>query len=78
MQEDEWTQYISLCGLRTHDKMCQSAVTELIYVHSKALIADDRCYIIGESLRVVADQSPRQAVPENESLLLALVCGLTL
>lgn len=47
--QDDWTQYISLCGLRTHDRLCESSVTELIYVHSKALIADDRRYIIGES-----------------------------
>uniref|UniRef100_A0A8C2K785 Phospholipase n=1 Tax=Cyprinus carpio TaxID=7962 RepID=A0A8C2K785_CYPCA len=47
--QDEWTQYISLCGLRTHSQLGQSPVTELIYVHSKALIADDRCYIIGET-----------------------------
>ncbi|TRY96720.1 hypothetical protein DNTS_032203, partial [Danionella cerebrum] len=47
--QDQWTQYISLCGLRTHSQFGQSPVTELIYVHSKALIADDRCYIIGSA-----------------------------
>uniref|UniRef100_A0A8C1FR73 Phospholipase n=1 Tax=Cyprinus carpio carpio TaxID=630221 RepID=A0A8C1FR73_CYPCA len=47
--QDEWTQYISLCGLRTHSELGQSPVTELIYIHSKALIADDRCYIIGSA-----------------------------
>ncbi|XP_010778370.1 phospholipase D1-like [Notothenia coriiceps] len=46
---DQWTEYISFCGLRTHSQLCESLVTELIYVHSKFLIADDRCYIIGES-----------------------------
>ena len=47
--EDKWTEYITLCGLRTHAKLDDAPVTELIYVHSKTLIADDRRYIIGES-----------------------------
>uniref|UniRef100_A0A8P4KJX4 Phospholipase n=1 Tax=Dicentrarchus labrax TaxID=13489 RepID=A0A8P4KJX4_DICLA len=47
--EDQWTEYITLCGLRTHSQLSQSFVTELIYVHSKTLIADDRCYIIGSA-----------------------------
>ncbi|KAM6983882.1 phospholipase D2 [Tautogolabrus adspersus] len=47
--KDQWTEYISLCGLRTHAQLSQSIVTELIYVHSKTLIADDRCYIIGSA-----------------------------
>lgn len=47
--EDKWSEYISFCGLRTHSQLGPSLVTELIYVHSKTLIADDRRYIIGES-----------------------------
>ncbi|XP_069002738.1 phospholipase D2 isoform X2 [Embiotoca jacksoni] len=47
--KDQWTEYITLCGLRTHSQLSQSLVTELIYVHSKALIADDRRYIIGSA-----------------------------
>uniref|UniRef100_A0A7N6ANZ8 Phospholipase n=1 Tax=Anabas testudineus TaxID=64144 RepID=A0A7N6ANZ8_ANATE len=47
--EDKWTDYITLCGLRTHSQLSESLVTELIYVHSKTLIADDRCYIIGSA-----------------------------
>ncbi|XP_047462990.1 phospholipase D2 isoform X2 [Mugil cephalus] len=47
--KDQWTEYITLCGLRTHSRLSQSLVTELIYVHSKTLIADDRCYIIGSA-----------------------------
>uniref|UniRef100_A0A3Q4BME5 Phospholipase n=1 Tax=Mola mola TaxID=94237 RepID=A0A3Q4BME5_MOLML len=43
------SRYITFCGLRTHSELSQSRVTELIYVHSKALIADDRCYIIGSA-----------------------------
>ncbi|XP_061753645.1 phospholipase D1 isoform X3 [Nerophis ophidion] len=47
--EDQWTEYITVCGLRTKSELSQSLVTELIYVHSKTLIADDRCYIIGSA-----------------------------
>ncbi|MED6259843.1 Phospholipase D [Ataeniobius toweri] len=47
--KDQWTEYITFCGLRTHSWLSGSLVTELIYVHSKALIADDRCYIIGSA-----------------------------
>ncbi|XP_068600156.1 phospholipase D2 [Brachionichthys hirsutus] len=47
--EDRWNEYITFCGLRTHSQLSQSHVTELIYVHSKTLIADDRCYLIGSA-----------------------------
>ncbi|XP_037543614.1 phospholipase D1-like [Nematolebias whitei] len=43
---DNWQDYITFCGLRTHSKLSGLLVTELIYVHSKILIADDRRYII--------------------------------
>ncbi|XP_053503803.1 phospholipase D1-like [Ictalurus furcatus] len=39
--KDEWRQYFSLCSMRTH--------SELIYINSKLLIADDRRYIIGSA-----------------------------
>uniref|UniRef100_A0A672R3S1 phospholipase D n=1 Tax=Sinocyclocheilus grahami TaxID=75366 RepID=A0A672R3S1_SINGR len=66
--QDEWTQYISLCGLRTHSELGQSPVTELIYVHSKALIADDRCYIIGS-----ANINDRSMLGSRDSELAVLV-----
>ncbi|KAI1903217.1 hypothetical protein AGOR_G00024950 [Albula goreensis] len=47
--QDQWAEYISFCGLRTHSELSRSPITELIYVHSKTLIADDRCYIIGSA-----------------------------
>ncbi|XP_038150447.1 phospholipase D2 [Cyprinodon tularosa] len=47
--KDQWTEYITFCGLRTHSWLSGFNVTELIYVHSKALIADDRRYIIGSA-----------------------------
>lgn len=43
--------YISFCGLRTHAELEGRLVTELIYVHSKLLIADDNTVILGELAR---------------------------
>ena len=40
--------YISIAGLRTHTELEGKLVTELIYVHSKMLIADDNTVIIGK------------------------------
>uniref|UniRef100_A0A8C8JEL1 Phospholipase n=1 Tax=Oncorhynchus tshawytscha TaxID=74940 RepID=A0A8C8JEL1_ONCTS len=44
-----WMNYISFCGLRTHAELEGRLVTELIYVHSKMLIADDNTVIIGSA-----------------------------
>ncbi|KAM9317142.1 phospholipase D1 [Gastrophryne carolinensis] len=46
---DKWLNYISFCGLRTHAELDGNLVTELIYVHSKLLIADDNTVIIGSA-----------------------------
>ncbi|XP_065319200.1 phospholipase D1-like isoform X4 [Gordionus sp. m RMFG-2023] len=42
-------EYISICGLRKYTKLNDKLVTELIYVHSKLLIVDDECCIIGSA-----------------------------
>lgn len=47
---DQWINYISFAGLRTHAELEGKLVTELIYVHSKMLIADDNTVIIGEGI----------------------------
>uniref|UniRef100_A0A8B9JHC3 Phospholipase n=1 Tax=Astyanax mexicanus TaxID=7994 RepID=A0A8B9JHC3_ASTMX len=47
--DDQWMNYISFCGLRTHAELEGRLVTELIYVHSKLLIADDNTVIIGSA-----------------------------
>ncbi|KAM4620740.1 phospholipase D2 [Polymixia lowei] len=65
---DQWTEYITLCGLRTHTQLSQSLVTELIYVHSKTLIADDRRYIIGS-----ANINDRSMLGSRDSELAVLV-----
>ncbi|XP_075426900.1 phospholipase D1 [Ascaphus truei] len=46
---NQWINYISFCGLRTHAELEETLVTELIYVHSKLLIADDNTVIIGSA-----------------------------
>ncbi|XP_060949464.1 phospholipase D1 [Limanda limanda] len=46
---DQWMNYISITGLRTHAELEGKLVTELIYVHSKMLIADDNTVIIGSA-----------------------------
>ncbi|KAI5089509.1 phospholipase D2 isoform X1, partial [Silurus meridionalis] len=66
--QDEWAQYISLCGVRTHAELNHTPITELIYVHSKALIADDRRYIIGS-----ANINDRSMTKERDSELAVLV-----
>ncbi|KAM4625647.1 phospholipase D1a [Polymixia lowei] len=47
--DDQWMNYISFAGLRTHTELEGRLVTELIYVHSKMLIADDNTVIIGSA-----------------------------
>uniref|UniRef100_A0AAZ3SA69 Phospholipase n=1 Tax=Oncorhynchus tshawytscha TaxID=74940 RepID=A0AAZ3SA69_ONCTS len=49
MDELQWMNYISFCGLRTHAELEGRLVTELVYVHSKMLIADDNTVIIGSA-----------------------------
>ncbi|XP_054900009.1 phospholipase D1 [Poeciliopsis prolifica] len=66
--KDQWTEYITFCGLRTHSRLSEKLVTELIYVHSKALIADDRCYIIGS-----ANINDRSMLGSRDSELAVLV-----
>ena len=41
--------YISFCSLRTHSSLLKIPVTELIYVHSKLTIVDDRLVICGSA-----------------------------
>lgn len=41
--------YIFFFGLRGHGKLNDRAITELIYVHSKLMIVDDKRAIIGSA-----------------------------
>ncbi|KAG9471433.1 phospholipase D2 [Eleutherodactylus coqui] len=66
---DGWRQYLSVCGLRTHGEMPDGClVTELIYIHSKMLIVDDRRVIIGS-----ANINDRSMLGKRDSELAILV-----
>ena len=41
--------YFSVHGLRTHESLNGNLVTEIVYVHSKLMIVDDRVAIIGSA-----------------------------
>ena len=41
--------YFSVYGLRTHGSLNENLVTEIVYVHSKLMIVDDRVAIIGSA-----------------------------
>ena len=41
--------YISICSLRQHGELLGTLVTELIYIHSKLMIVDDRLVICGSA-----------------------------
>jgi len=43
------SQYIKFVGLRTHEKMATGWQTEMVYIHSKLMIVDDRVTIIGSA-----------------------------
>ncbi|XP_043539599.1 phospholipase D1-like [Chiloscyllium plagiosum] len=65
---DEWVNYISFSGLRTHGELNNSPVSELIYIHSKMLIADDRQVIIGS-----ANINDRSLLGKRDSEMAVLV-----
>uniref|UniRef100_A0A8D1RWC6 Phospholipase n=2 Tax=Sus scrofa TaxID=9823 RepID=A0A8D1RWC6_PIG len=63
-----WRDYISICGLRTHGELGGHPVSELIYIHSKMLIADDRRVIIGS-----ANINDRSLLGKRDSELAVLI-----
>ncbi|KAF6096183.1 phospholipase D2 [Phyllostomus discolor] len=63
-----WRDYMSICGLRTHGELGEHPVSELIYIHSKMLIADDRTVIIGS-----ANINDRSLLGKRDSELAVLI-----
>lgn len=66
--------YLSVYGLRTHDFLSDSTcVTEQVYVHSKAMIVDDRVAVVGSanindrSLLGMRDSELNVVVRDNET-----------
>ena len=47
--QEDIPRYISVYGLRTHATLNDKLVTEIVYVHSKLMIVDDRVAIIGSA-----------------------------
>lgn len=43
------SEYISFYGLRNHSRLNSEPITELIYVHSKLMIVDDKIVICGSA-----------------------------
>ncbi|XP_078063267.1 phospholipase D1-like, partial [Mustelus asterias] len=65
---DEWVNYISFGGLRTHAELSGNLVSELIYIHSKMMIVDDRQVIIGS-----ANINDRSLLGKRDSEMAVLV-----
>ncbi|XP_063124524.1 phospholipase D2 isoform X3 [Rattus norvegicus] len=63
-----WRDYMSICGLRTHGELGGHPISELIYIHSKLLIADDRTVIIGS-----ANINDRSLLGKRDSELAILI-----
>lgn len=47
--EPEWNKYLKIFGMRTHCIINDQPVSEMIYVHSKMMIVDDKVCIIGSA-----------------------------
>lgn len=47
--EPNWQRYIKIYGLRNHALMEEVPVSEIVYVHSKLIIVDDKCVLIGSA-----------------------------
>ncbi|XP_022105989.1 phospholipase D1-like isoform X2 [Acanthaster planci] len=61
-------EYITFYGLRTHDTLNGELVTELVYIHSKLMIVDDRAFICGS-----ANINDRSLLGKRDSELAVLV-----
>ena len=61
-------QYISFFGLRTHGIVDDKPTTEIVYVHSKLMIIDDKTLIIGSAN--INDRSMRGSRDSELCLLL--------
>uniref|UniRef100_A0A6P7FC96 Phospholipase n=1 Tax=Diabrotica virgifera virgifera TaxID=50390 RepID=A0A6P7FC96_DIAVI len=62
------SQYISFYGLRTHSTLNSEPITELIYVHSKLMIVDDKKVICGS-----ANINDRSLIGKRDSEVAVLI-----
>lgn len=49
LMQDKYEDYIQFFSLRTHAKINEVPITELIYIHSKMMIVDDEIVVIGSA-----------------------------
>ncbi|XP_039259662.2 phospholipase D1-like [Styela clava] len=47
--DEEIKHHISFCGLRQHDVLNGKAISEVLYIHSKLMIVDDKITIVGSA-----------------------------
>lgn len=62
------SEYISFYGLRTHSMLNNEPITELIYVHSKLMIVDDKKVICGS-----ANINDRSLIGKRDSEIAVLI-----
>eukprot|EP00092_Neocalanus_flemingeri_P002528 GFUD01002705.1.p1 GENE.GFUD01002705.1~~GFUD01002705.1.p1 ORF type:complete len:857 (-),score=228.01 GFUD01002705.1:69-2507(-) len=64
----DWHKYIGFYSLRTHDELQGVPVTELVYIHSKLCIVDDKTVICGS-----ANINDRSLLGDRDSELCLLI-----
>lgn len=62
------SQYISFYGLRNYSMLNDEPITELIYVHSKLMIVDDKIVICGS-----ANINDRSLIGKRDSEIAVLI-----
>ena len=62
--------YVSVCSLRQYGDLLGTPVTELVYIHSKLMIVDDRLVICGS-----ANINDRSMLGSRDSEVRKIQCG---
>lgn len=65
---DDPFEYISFYGLRNHSSLNGEPITELVYVHSKLMIVDDKIAICGS-----ANINDRSMIGKRDSEIAVLI-----
>ena len=66
---ENWKKYIGFYSLRNHDLINNVPTTEIIYIHSKLMIVDDKKVIIGS-----ANINDRSMLGQRDSEFCVLIC----
>lgn len=65
---DDPSEYITFYGLRNHSTLNGEPITELVYVHSKIMIVDDKMLICGS-----ANINDRSLIGRRDSEIAVLI-----